>query len=134
MNNFDTGETLLSMACEYYDEMLRAYGRGSWNIAMRRAQEVVEVSLKALLKMMGVEYPKSHDVGGIFGRVCVERGLKVESKKLTELRDVSSYLADERAPAFYLERIYDKKDADRAKTDAEKVLDFAKSFAKMLEN
>ena len=103
-------------------------------MVVRRSQEVVETALKGLLKMMGVEYPKSHDVGAIFGRVCVERGLEVESKKLAELGDISLYLANERAPAFYVERIYDKKDADRAKADAEKVLGFAKSFAETLKN
>ena len=134
MNNFDTGESLLSTAREFYDEMLRAYERGSWNIVIRRAQEVVELSLKGLLKMMGVEYPKSHDVSGVLGRACVEMGLKIESKELSELRSISSDLAEARAPAFYMERIYDKQSADRAKAGAEKVLNFAKSFAKTLEN
>ena len=134
MNNFDTGETLLSRACGCYEDMFNAYERESWGMVVRRAQEVVETSLKGLLKIMGAEYPKSHDVGGIFRRVCVERGIKVESQELAELKEISAYLADERAPAFYVEKIYSKKDADKAKTDAEKVLNFAKSFAKTLEN
>ena len=98
------------MAREYYDEMLRAYERGSWNIVIRRAQEVVELSLKALLKMIGVEYPKNHDVGGVFGRVCVEMDLKVKPKELDELKSISSDLADVRASAFYMEEIYDHQD------------------------
>jgi len=134
VNNFDTGERLISTARECYDELLRAYDRGSWNIVVRRAQEVVEMSLKGLLKTMGVEYPKSHHVGGIFGRVCIERGLKVEPKQLDEFENISSYLADARAPAFYMEKIYNKQNADKAKTDAENVLNFARSFAKTLEN
>ena len=134
MNNFHTGENLLSTACEYYEEMLRAYERGSWNIVVRRAQEVVELSLKGLLKMMGVEYPKSHDVGGVFRRICIEMGLKVNSEKLDELEQISSDLAEDRAPAFYMERAYSKQEADKAKDDAGKVLNFARSFAKMLED
>lgn len=133
MNNFDIGEILLSTACEYYDEMLRAYERGSWNVVIRRAQEVVELSLKALLKIMGVEYPKSHDVGGTFRRVCIDRGLEVEPEELDELKNISSHLAKERSDAFYMEKIYDKQDADKAKAGAERVLNFAKSFAKTLK-
>jgi HEPN domain-containing protein len=134
VNNLDTGERLLSRAHEYYDEMLRAYERRSWNVVMRRAQEVVELSFKGLLKMMGVEYPKSHDVGWLFGRVCIEMGLKVESKELEVLKDISFDLAEARSPAFYEERIYNKQDADKAKAGAEKVLNFAESFAKTLRN
>ena len=134
MNNLDIGERLLSRAHEYYDEMLRAYGRRSWNVVMRRAQEVVELSLKGLLKMMGVEYPKSHDVGGLFGRVCIEMGLEVESEELEVLKDISCELTETRSPAFYEERIYDKQNADKAKAGAEKVLNFAESFAKTLRN
>lgn len=133
MNNFDTGGSLLSTAYEYYDELLRAYDRGSWNIVVRHAQEVVELSLKSLLKVIGIEYPKSHDIGGIFGLICVEMGLEVDPKFLDELKRISSDLADARAPAFYMERIYDKQDADKARAGAEEVLDFAKSFTKVLE-
>lgn len=134
MNNFDTGETLLSRACECYGDMLRAYERRSWGMVVRRAQEVVETSLKGLLKMMGVEYPKSHRVGEVFRRVCVEKGLKINPDQLDEFEDISSYLAEERAPAFYMEKTYSKQNADKAKADAEKVLHFAESLAKTLEN
>ena len=134
MNNFDTGESLLSTARELYDEMLRAYERGSWNIVVRRAQEAVELSLKGLLKVMGVEYPKTHDVGGVFGRVCADMNLEVDPEELAQLKRISSDLAEARAPAFYMERAYSKHDADRAKADAQKVLDFAKLLIKKLED
>jgi len=114
--------------------MIRAYERRSWGMVVRRAQEVVETSLKGLLKMMGVEYPKSHHVGEVFRRVCIEKGLKIDSDQLDEFEDISSYLAEERAPAFYMEKIYSKQNADKAKTDAENVLNFARSFATTLEN
>jgi len=95
----------LSAAREVYDEMLRAYERGSWNIVVRRAQEAVELSLKGLLKMMVVEYPKSHDVGGIFGRACVAKSLKITPEQLDEVKRISSNLAEARSPAFYMETI-----------------------------
>jgi HEPN domain-containing protein len=134
VNNFDTGESLTSLADVYYNELVRAYDMELWNVVVRHAQEVVELSLKGLLKMIGVEYPKSNDVGGVFGLICMEMGFKVEPQELAELKDISSYLADARAPAFYMERIYDKQSADKAKADAEKVLNFARLFAKTLKD
>jgi len=133
VNNFDTGEILLSTACECYDEMLRAYERKSWNMVVRRAQEVVELSLKGLLKIMGVEYPKSHDVGKIFERVCMEKGFRIEQTVLDELNRISSDLASKRGPAFYMEEIFEKQDAEKAKADAEVVLNFARSLTEILK-
>ena len=73
MSNFDTAEKLLSMARICHDDLTRAYDGGNWNMAIRRAQEVVELYLKVILKMIGIEYPKSHDIGTIFTRVCLSR-------------------------------------------------------------
>jgi HEPN domain-containing protein len=134
VNNFDTGETLLSRVCECYDDMLRSYERGSWGIVVVRAREVVIMSFKGLLKMMGVEYSKIHGLGAIFGIVCIKRGLKVKSKELDQLRHISSALTDGPDPSLDMEKTYSKEDADKAKADAEKVLNFARSFAKTLEN
>jgi len=133
MSNFDTGDRLMSMAYEYYDELLRAYDRGSWNIVVRRSQEVVEVTLKGLLKIMGVEYPKNHDIGGVFSLVCMEMDLNVKPEELVALKEISSDLAKKRSPAFYMEEIYSKQDAEKAKADAEKVMNFAKALAEKLK-
>jgi len=33
--------------------------------AIRRSQEALELAVKALLRLMGIEYPKIHDVGDV---------------------------------------------------------------------
>jgi len=88
MTNFEAGERLLREAEEYLEEMQRASARGSWNIVIRRSQEVVELSLKALLKIMGVEYPKVHDPAEFFVTVAENRdiALEEEMKLYMELR------------------------------------------------
>ncbi|GAI93386.1 unnamed protein product [marine sediment metagenome] len=58
MNNFQRGEKLLSEAESISRELTNLFEKNLPNLTVRRAQEVVEVSLKALLKMMGIEYPK----------------------------------------------------------------------------
>ena len=131
MINFETGEKLLKEAGECYREMNEALERGSWNLVMRRAQEVVELSLKGVLKAMGVEYPKRHDVGDLFKQICEERGIKLEGISPDEVVRISSYLARERAPAFYMERDYTEDEADRAKQDASRIYEMAR---KLFEN
>ena len=37
-----------------------------FNLVVRRAQEVVELALKGALKILGVDYPKVHDVAPLF--------------------------------------------------------------------
>jgi HEPN domain-containing protein len=37
-----------------------------FNMTVRRAQEAVELALKGGLKMLGVDYPKVHDVAPVF--------------------------------------------------------------------
>ncbi len=39
--------------------------RGVWNLVVRRCQEVVELSLKAALRNVGIETAKVHDVGSL---------------------------------------------------------------------
>ncbi|MFB0546311.1 MAG: HEPN domain-containing protein [Anaerolineae bacterium] len=115
MNNFELGDRLLGEAEEYYEEMLRAYERRSWNVVVRRAQEVVELSLKGLIKMMGIEYPREHDVGGVFEGVCREKGIEIEIETLDQIKRTSSRLARERVPAFYMEELYNEEQARRSK-------------------
>lgn len=128
MNNFELGNKLLNQAEEYYEEMLRAYERGSWNVVVRRAQEVVELSLKGLLKIMGIEYPREHDVGDVFERACTEKGIEVKVETLDRVKRTSSRLARERAPAFYMDRFYNEGQAKEAREGAERVLGMARGL------
>jgi HEPN domain-containing protein len=132
VSNFDDADRLLSIAKVYRDELTRAYEGGHWNVAVRHAQEVVELYLKMTLKMIGVEYPKSHDIGPVFTRVCIERNLGVDPEELNKINDISKNLAEKRGPAFYAERIYTQEDGEKAKADAEFVMNFAESLSKKL--
>ena len=49
MSNGERGRKLLAASREHLAEMEGALRRSSWNIAVRRAQEVVELALKAVL-------------------------------------------------------------------------------------
>jgi len=75
-----------------------------------------------LLLWLGVDYPKSHDVGGLAVRVLAERALACEPAFGTWLEEFSTDLAAKRAPSFYCEEDYSSEDATLAAEGAERIL------------
>ena len=128
MNNFETGEKLLQGVERHYEQMLNAYYNKWWNIVVRRVQETEELSLKAVLKIFGVEYPKVHDVGSLFVKFVKEKKLEVNEEVLERIKNISEKLAKERAPAFYGEKNYTEKDAKEAMKGAKEILEFCKKY------
>ena len=83
-----------------YIDAHNALKRGDYPDVVRYSQECVELSLKACLRAVGVEYPKVHDVGDILvvNRDKFPSWLK---SKLDELVEISADLAAKRSPAMY---------------------------------
>ncbi len=72
----------------------------SYAYAIRQCQEAVELSLKAALRLVGVEPPKWYDVGP----VLVEFPWRFPSwfkEKIPELAAISRWLRREREPSMY---------------------------------
>ena len=132
MNNTDLNGRLILEAQMIMEEARRAFDSGAWNLVVRRAQEVVELSLKGLLKLMGVESPKTHDVGDTFAKICTEKKIDIKGRELTEMQQISHQLAQDRAPAFYMEKEYTRKQANQALQSAEKVLTGAQELTRRL--
>ena len=124
MTNRERADKLLEEGKEILDELDGLLGRRSWNLAVRRSQEVVELTLKALLAEMSVDYPKIHDVAPHFIRVIRARGLNLPAEALERLEEISAKLAVRRAPAFYFEATYGEAEARQAVSDAEEVMGF----------
>ncbi|MBO3803775.1 MAG: HEPN domain-containing protein [Candidatus Brockarchaeota archaeon] len=112
-----------------------AHSDKSYPDVVRYGQECVELSLKAALRAVGVEYPKEHDVGRIL-RAVKDRfpeWFRMETGKLSE---ISRDLADKRAPSLYgIESsgkapsdIFGKDDAEKALSDAKYVLNVVIKF------
>lgn len=133
MNNFDQAARLLGQAEESLEDTERAFQRQSWNMTIRRAQEVVELALKGLLSMMSIEYPKVHDVAPLFLQVARERQLPVEARQLEGVRQISDRLTRSRAPAFYAEESFTEEAAQQAIQDARKVLVLARGLGSFLK-
>jgi HEPN domain-containing protein len=104
-----------------------AFLESNYPYAVRLSQECVELSLKAVLKAVGIEYPKIHDVSDIMAEVenrfpnwfrTEMEFLRESSKILVKKRELSLYGGEE---AFLTpNEVINRKDARDATTRAEK--------------
>lgn len=77
-----------------------AYREGKWSYCVRQCQECVELSLKASLRLVGIEYPKDHDVSDILLEMR-ERFPEWFREEAEALARASRELADKRGPSMY---------------------------------
>jgi len=73
------------------------FKKGAFSDVIRESQEIVELSLKGMLRFVGVEPPKIHDVGSLL----LEHKNKFPeeiSKQLKRLADISKRLRKESPP------------------------------------
>jgi HEPN domain-containing protein len=99
------------------------FDAGSWADVVRESQEVVELTLKGLLRKYGVEPPRIHDVSAI---LLAERERLPEALRpdLEQLGAISRNLRRDRELAFYgaedltPSSFYSREDATRARQDA----------------
>ncbi|MDQ0285601.1 HEPN domain-containing protein [Desulfofundulus luciae] len=95
----------------------------TYSDVIREAQEIVELALKGMLRQIGVDPPKQHDVGYLLvefkDRLPPEVG-----REAHRLAKISKWLRKEREFAFYGDvdfiptEEYTKDDASRAMEDA----------------
>ncbi len=91
---------------------------------IREAQEIVELALKGMLRQMGIEPPKWHDVSDALLEFAerLPEGVRSQAQQLAE---ISKWLRKEREFSFYGDidfiptEEYDRNDAIRAIRDAE---------------
>lgn len=93
--------------------------RQAFSDVVRESQEIVELALKGMLRAVGVDPPKWHDVGDLliqFG----DRFRQIERQQLVDLAAASKLLRKERKFSFYGDidfiptEEYDTDDSKRA--------------------
>jgi len=112
-----------------------ALDRGDYPEVVRYSQECVELSLKACLRAVGVEYPKVHDVGDIL-KACSVRFPEWMRAHLEEISTISRDLAEKRSPSMYgieaagkpPSELFDRKDGKNALKQAKFVHEIAEKF------
>ena len=104
------------------------FGVESWADVVRESQEVVELSLKGLLRAHGVEPPRVHDVSDVLNENA-ERLPEELRSHLAELTEISKRLRLSRELAFYGAEdltpsdFYSRQDAQGALTSARRVVE-----------
>lgn len=108
---------------------------GSWADVVRESQEAVELALKGLLRQIGIEPPRAHDVSAVLlaerdrlpstARSHVER-LAAISKDLRRDRELAFYGAEDLTPSGF----YRPEDAERAREDARFVVSVVRTLVR----
>lgn len=98
---------------------------------IREAQEIVELAQKAMLRQVGIDPPKWHDVGSIILEHKDKFPEEIQDQ-LPESAEISKWLRRERELAFYGDidfipsEEYTEEDALKALHGAKKVVEIAK--------
>lgn len=131
MTNKSLAQSYLRKAIDRLDVLDLLFKKGAFSDVIREAQEIVELALKGMLRFIGVEPPKIHDVGGLL----LEHKDKFPQdicKHLESLAVISKRLRKERELAFYGDidfiptEEYTNEDARGATEDANFVAEKAK--------
>lgn len=129
MNNITMAKSHLIQAEERLKHAKEALKDGTYPFTIRACQEAVELSLKAGLRIAGIEPPKIHDVGPILRKNSNFfpewfRGeinkMATISRTLRREREVS--MCGDEELSLPPEEIYSAEDAEKAVRDCELVL------------
>ena len=102
MKGLDIAEAMLQQARDRLITAERAKADGNYSYTVRSSQECVELSLKAALRAVGIEYPKKHDVS----RVLLRMRIRFPAEFAVEdFARTSRELVDLREPAMYGDEI-----------------------------
>lgn len=140
MNTYAMAEAYIKDAERSLKEAVASLEEEAFHRCVRRAQECAELSLKGMLRLLGIEYPKSHDVSAALDALKTEVKIPDWLKsRIDSLKTVSVKLSMQRGPAFYgderafipPEQLYSKEEAEEALKMAREALEAAK---KLLES
>lgn len=133
MTNKTLAHSYFRKASDRIDVLYLLSKKGAFSDVIREAQEIVELALKGMLRFVGIEPPKFHDVGGLL----LEHPDKYPpdiTPHLEKLANISKRLRKERELAFYGDidfiptEEYTSEDASEATKDAEFVVDKARKL------
>lgn len=132
-------ENFLEGARTILEEARAAFEAGRYHRSVRLSQESFELSVKASLRAVGIEYPKEHEVSDILAE---HRGMFPDwfRDKLPKIRLASVWLAEKRGVAMYgdeisgvpASRLFTRKDAETAIEYAGEAADSSERLLKQL--
>ena len=130
MTNTSLAQSYLIKATKRLKILTVLLDEDAYSDVIREAQEVVELALKGMLRQVGIEPPKWHDVGQALLE-HVDRFPTGVRADVPRLREISAWLRKEREFSFYGDidfiptEEYARADAERAIADARFVVSAA---------
>ena len=137
MTNQSLAQSYLVKAQKRLKALAVLRDEGAYSDVVREAQELVELALKGVLRAVGIEPPKFHDVGGLLLEHAQKFSPAVR-ERMPRAADISKRLRRERELAFYGDidfiptEEYSAADAERAYQDAAWVVALASEVVEPL--
>lgn len=100
MTNVTLAQSYLRKAVDRLDILDVLQRKGAYSDVVREAQEIVELASKGMLRAVGIEPPKFHDVGGLL-QEHKDKFPEEVSGRVDEIAAISKRLKKERELAFY---------------------------------
>jgi HEPN domain-containing protein len=100
MTNSSLARSYLKKAIARHELLSILQDKRAYSDVVREAQEIVELALKGILRQVGIEPPKWHDVGGLL----LEHRVRFEERvgfRIPRLAEASEWLRGERELSFY---------------------------------
>ena len=140
MNNIALAKSNLRQARDRIKHAEEELDAGDYPYVVRQCQEAVELSLKAALRIVGVEPPKWHDPGPVLRREK-NRFPDWFREHIDEFASISRSLRKERELAMYgdeeagipAEELYTRYDAEQALSMAKKIFVYVEKLLQELE-
>jgi HEPN domain-containing protein len=126
MKNNSAGRSYVEDAKIILEEAEESFNKGHNHRAIRKCQESVELALKGILRIVGIEHFKSHRIGKTLQDSVLKE--KIDEKTMEKIIEIASRLADEREIAFYgsdtssAKDMFDEDDASEAIADAHYIM------------
>jgi|SRR3989304_7380915 len=100
MTSKDLAQSYFRKSVDRLDILDLLLKKGAYSDVVRGAQEIVELCLKGMLRYVGIESPKYHDVGPLI----IEHQTRfkgISSLEILRIAEISKELRKERELAFY---------------------------------
>jgi HEPN domain-containing protein len=100
MTNASLAKSYLKKATARLELLSILQKKRAYSDVVREAQEIVELALKGMLRQVGVEPPKWHDVGSLL-TIHRDRFKEAVTERIHRLAEESEWLRGERELSFY---------------------------------
>lgn len=137
LNTEEMAADYIKRARTFLKEARFTLGEEDYPTTVRRAQECIEISVKAVLRALSVEFPKEHEVSEVLLSLEIEEPVWFKENR-RKIADIMRETAPHRGPAMYgfekelrpASELFGKEDAEEALKDADFVHQLCKRFLK----